>query len=472
MASTPAIEPVAIPFVGTLTHRAQDYDKDYRYRNFIVEIENNPMSGETRAYLIKRDGMTENSNPSGGAAVGRGMYYWSRTGHLYTVFGDTLYLDGTSIQTLNTSTGFVSFAETQGGTPYLVLQDGADGWLVNTSDTVSQIVDADYPAATTQGLEVIDGYVFVVNSASGEVYNSDLNDPTSWTASNFFLPEMYADNAVGISRYRNLLVVFGEQSTEFFYDAANTSGSPLSRIEQMAQEIGCSSATTIARTDDVIYFVGTSKAGRGVYKIEADKFEQISSNALDRMLNQEGTDITNADAMMIELQGHTLYCLSLNTADRTMCYDTATNLWFEIGSGASGKLDSIYSTRTNIGKTIVQHRTDGKTYILDPRVYQDGSDTITCTAQTGLWDGRSNMRKFQARLDVVGDHYSSTNPFTLQWTDDDYQNFNTAISLDMANHSFIRAGGSFRRRGYKITHASNNPLRLEYLELEYTIGSA
>ena len=467
---TPQREPQNIPLFGTITHRGDDYTKDYRFVNVIPEVFNNQTIGEVRGYLTKRDGLVDNTNPSGGAAVGRGMYYWARTGHLYTVFGNTLYLDGTSIQTLNTSTGPVSFNETQGGTPYLVLQDGADGWLVNTSDTVAQIVDADYPAATAQGLEVLDGYVFVINSASGEVYNSDLNDPTSWTANNFFLPEMYPDDAVALSRYRNLLVVLGKQSVEFYYDAANASGSPLTRVEQMAQEVGCASATTVARTDDVTFFVGTSKAGRSIYMIESDKFTVVSNEAFDRILNAEGSDITSGDGMIIEIQGHTCYALSLNTIDRTFCYDMSTGQWFEIAS-ADAKFACIYALRKEDGRTYVQHRTDGHTYYFNPAIYQDDGSAINVTIQTGLVDLGTHRRKFASRLELIGDYTGTTNEVSVSWSDDDYQTFSTARTVDTIRHMFLRNLGQFRRRAHKLTHTANMPLRLEKIELEFELGS-
>ena len=73
---------------------------------------------------------------------------------------------------------------------------------------------------------------------------------------------------------------------------------------------------------------------------------------------------------------------------------------------------------------------------------------------------------------AVGDRYSTSNSVTLNWSDDDYQTWSNdkTISLTDDLPDFKRLG-SFRRRAFKIRHSSDNPLRLESLEVEYTEGT-
>lgn len=439
--------------------------------NCFPEIIDNPTTEEKKVYLVKRDGLTQYSYPPATTAVGRGIYYWAKTGKVYSVFGDKLYANTTAIQTLNTSTGRVGFSENQGGTAYLAVIDGTDGWLVNSSDTVAQISDGDYPAATTYHTENIDGYTLVINTATGAVFNSDIDDPTSWVATNFITPEMYPDGALALTRYRNMFIVFGRTSAEFFYDAANASGSPFSRAQQYSQEIGISGVSTLARLNDMIFFVGQNFSGtRAVYTIKEDKFEIISSDVYNHILNSEGSDISNADGMVVNFRGNPCYVLSLNTADRTFCYDISSKQWFEIDS-ASAKFVGLNSTHIDTGVTLVQHRTNGKIYTVSPTTYQDDGSNFTASLTTNLMDFGTNKRKLNSSIEILGDYATSSTNLSVSWSDDDYQTFSTARTVDMSKHMFLKNCGAFRRRAFKLAYTDNYPMRLEFMEVEFDLGT-
>lgn len=468
-------DPQAIPFAEFLTYRSDDQTKDSRFVNVVVEPLINPVTQETKLFVVKRDGLAQNIQPAAAAGVGRGVYYWERTGATYSVVGTTLYKGTSSLQVLNTSTGPVSFSETQGATPYLVLQDGTDMWVVETSDTVTEVTDVDAPTPMTQGLEVIDGYTVAIKSSTGEVYNSDVDNPLSWTATNFLSPEMFPDKAVALSRYRNLLIVFGSRSTEFFYDAANATGSPFSRVEQMAQQIGCAAASTVARERDMVFFVGQTQYGRAVYTLEKDRFTPISDGPLNRILNEEGsTDIASADAMIVKIQGRPCYVLSLNSLGASFVYDPETKIWTEIStnnSGAHGKFSCIYSTDDGTGKTVVQHRTDGYLYKMNRGTYtdDDSGGSILVDIITNKIDGETNLRKFVSRFEVMGDFVSGAT-LNVQYSDDDYATWSTARALDMSRHMRLSNMGSFRRRALRFTHSDDTRLRLEKFEFEFDLG--
>lgn len=463
-------DPVKIVFSGTHSHRGTSASKDFRYLNCLTEVVENKVTDEKKVYLFKRDGTTQYSYPPAAAAVGRGIYYWAKTGKVYSVFGNKIYANTTAIQTINTSTGRVGFSENQGGTAYLAVIDGTDGWLINSSDTVSQISDVDFPSATTYHTENIDGYTLVINTDTGAVHNSDIDDPSSWVSTNFITPEMYPDGAQALTRYKNMFVVFGRTSCEFFYNAANASGSPFSRAQQYSQEVGIAGVKTLARVNDKIFFVGQNVSGnRSVYTIEKDKFNPISPDPYNRILNSEGSDISNADAMIVNFNGHPCYALSLNTADRTFCYDMSSEQWFEIDS-SSAKFAYLESTHIDTGLTLVQHRTNGKIYSVSPTIYQDDGSNFTCSVVTNLVDLGTNKRKFLTRLDIMGDRPSASSNLSVSWSDDDYQTFSTARTVDLTKHTFLRNCGTFRRRAFKLSYSDNYPLRLEFMELEVDIG--
>ena len=77
---------VRIPLVGSPTNRSSDLETDQRFVNCFPEMVQNPATENRQVYLIKRDGMKYNSQPSGGTGEGRGIYSWNSK--LYAVIGD------------------------------------------------------------------------------------------------------------------------------------------------------------------------------------------------------------------------------------------------------------------------------------------------------------------------------------------------------------------------------------------------
>jgi hypothetical protein len=462
-------DPTTIIFAGTQSHRAGDAAKDFRFLNVLPEVLENTITEEKRVFVTKRDGTSEYSNPPATTGVGRGVYYWPESGKVYSVIGDKIYSNTTAIQTIGTSTGLVGFVETQ-GTNRLTVVTETEAWYINTSDAVTQIVDAQYPAAVAVYSINIDGYMLVVNTADGGIYNSDVDDPSAWTGDKI-TPEMYPDTTIAITKYRNMAVAFGASSVEFFYDAANVSGSPFSRAQQYSQEVGLAAVNTLRNVENDIFLVGQNSSGaRAVYGLNNEKFEMISTEPLNRILDAEGTDITNADAMICVLAGRACYVLSLNTADRSFGYDIVNKQWFEISAAGGGKWDYVFSTQVGNGRSLLLHRTNGKIYTLSPAVYQDDGTNFTASITTNLIDFGTNRRKFITRLEVMGDEATSSTDLSIQWSDDDYKNFSTARTVDMSGHMFLRNCGTTRRRAFKLSHTDNTPLRLEKMEVEFDLA--
>jgi len=78
-------------------------------------------------------------------------------------------------------------------------------------------------------------------------------------------------------------------------------------------------------------------------------------------------------------------------------------------------------------KLLFQHTSDGKLYKMDSTVYKDGAYDIPVSITMLKQDFDNSRRKFFHRVDVVGDQ-ANTN-ISLSWTDDDYQNYNTPVTI-------------------------------------------
>lgn len=515
------------PFVGAHNSRNSSGSKDQRYVNCYPESIKNPLNNGKRIYLIKRPGLSTQVNP-GNASVGRGMTFWN--GKVYSVFGDKLYANTAELLTLSTSTGTVGFVAANGTTDYLFVCDGTNGYVITTADVVTQInqtysawatvtnysvgdrriptvanslyyeVTADAGSSavaeptwpTTIGSTVVDGgitwtckgyyggfpsphiptpifadgYVFLPSSGTDKIYNSDLDLPQSWNPINFIGAEMYPDNIVALGRQNNQVVAFSENSTEYFYDAANVNTSPLARNDGGAQQIGCAAANTLVAFEQQMMFVGQSElGGRCVWKIESFKPEKISLEWVDDILDQEAALISNANAFLVRVRGHQFYVLNLTS--RTVVYDVDEKMWHEWSSNSSGShvaFKCLFSC-DYYGVALVQHSSNGKIYKLDPYTYQDDGVAILVEAVSSLIDLEDNNRKTCHAFTLICDRATSSTFATLYYTDNDYQSYSTGRALDLSSRPFLQSLGMFRRRAFKVTYTDNYPFRVEAIEL-------
>lgn len=138
----------------------------------------------------------------------------------------------------------------------------------------------------------MDGYLFIAGGdgeAGQRIYNTTLGTPTELlTDTSFIDAEMHTDTIVGLAKHHNHIVAFGRKSIEFFYNAANELGSPLSRQANYTLKIGTTFGADLPFIEigDVIYFIG-GQAGSysGIYKLENFKLEKISDVFTDMYLH-------------------------------------------------------------------------------------------------------------------------------------------------------------------------------------------
>lgn len=127
------------PFVGSPTSRDTGL-KDQRYLNVFIDRIENTDTGQARWFLVKRPGLSQYSQPTGSAGVGRGISEWN--GNTYAVIGNQIYKNNTLLSvSLNTSTGMVSFSETSAisSTRYLGVNDGTALYFIASDDSVIKI---------------------------------------------------------------------------------------------------------------------------------------------------------------------------------------------------------------------------------------------------------------------------------------------------------------------------------------------
>lgn len=462
---------VRIPFMPDLETRDTANTRDQILINCVVDMDQpEPQKRKKPVFVQKRGGFAANTTVVGAGGAGRGLYYWSRSNKTYSVIADKLYSNTSSIQTLTTSSGKCWFHEATGTSDVLIVCDGTKTYTVSTTDTVTEITDGDFPAGALSPVS-IDGYVVVLKSGTDELYNSDVDAPTAWTAGNYLSAEMYPDNILVLHRQVNYIVAFGSFSVEFFYDNENASGSPFRRNEGVAIKQGLAARDSVGQIDKRIIFVGQSQAGEpSVWMFDGLTPSQVSSEGVNKILKAEGSNLTNATGYVLRHKGHALYILNLNA--RTIVYDMEDKFWMEWSINSSGNhavLPFKYMTEGANGVTLVLHNTDGKIYELGSTTYQDDAGAILCHIQTNLVDLGTAQQKRLFRFELLAD-VQSTGTCTVEWSDDDGNNWNTARTLDLTTRPYTKACGVFRRRIFRIKHTANYPFRVMAFEIDFSLG--
>ncbi len=239
-----------------------------------------------------------------------GGYYWKATSRFYYVAYVSsgakyvLYSRelGTNTLTITTIQDPVTFstgatkpgwAEWEyGGTSYLLLFTGNQGWYITTLDVATEITDADMPDPHVPTPVVMDGYVFLAKEGTNDIYNSDLGSVTAWTSTAFISTEIEPGDIKALAKQKQHIVAFTDKNIEFFRNAAIPApNSPLARVEAYNQKLALLNYTLLTQWEDDLYFVGTNKENlkTDVFKLSNFKVEDIGDESIQIYLKNFGT---------------------------------------------------------------------------------------------------------------------------------------------------------------------------------------
>lgn len=338
---------------------------------------------------------------------------------------------------------------------------------------------------TNQGMVLTPGAVYLddtiyVFTTEGRIYGSDIEDPFTWNALNYVSHSSESDGGVGIGRHLSYVVAFGNYSTEFFYDSANPTGSPLSKNDTVKMSIGCSNANTIVQIEQVesLVWVGSTRnTGKGVYCLNGLTPQKISTKAVEAFLNADSQMNPGGFvwANTTTIAGHTFYILSGSTY--TFVYDFNEMSWYQWTSATYNiygvlieePFQALFIEGDNSGNSLVMF-SNGTAAYLNTNVYQDEGMSILYRVVTPKHDNNSNKIKFWYSLQVIGDQ-SSGGIVQVRHTNDDYQTWSTYKRVDMSlERPMLFQLGQGRRKAFEIYSVSNSPIRLEGMEIEVEEG--
>lgn len=474
---------------------------------------------------ITEDASTVSSPPDNDR--GRGIYYWENNSKLYIVNDNDVFSVTQDSTRLSESTGtFPSGSERVTilemiGVPRLVILDAEndEGWVMNAAEALTEI-GSNFPSTLVQGGVVLNGFLIVMDE-DGTLYNSVVDDPTTFDALSFITAERERDKGVYLGKHHDMVVAFGTRTIEFFYypTPANTTGSVLNRRQDIFYNVGCASGLSVWENGDIIYFLGSKPTGQiQIWKLENFQVTPVSNDTMASYLTQGLTQgslkvvMTGFAGMGHDILIFTVYTLTGGGVGEilpkvTFSYDTFTGKWGFINTSVAGHtyFPLIAGTKRTGGQNdTVRARTwEGIMYNGDIIAMNDklvpidtllGSDgvfevgvfevdvfvatsssvgtNISTIIRTGLWDAGSSEYKFQTRETVMMEDTPNTQTLTIRHSDEDSNNFNTGNTVDTSKtRKSVNRMSRFMKRNYQLEYSGDEQFFKEALDVEAELGT-
>lgn len=472
---------VGIGVVGTMiVGQAVDPSAlDARYINIIKR------TVDGQVYAWKRSGVSSHVTTTA-SSVASAIHVWAGQGSgtkFITAFGavsSSIYDSGTLLATNNSVTTNIGARCTGiqetfiNGTATLTLT-GSDnkGWWYQNAGTVSSIGHVNFPGnagSTLAGTFAhLDGYPFIMTTR-GSIHNGALNTISTWTATGSIDATIQPDAGIGAVRWKQYIIGFGTQSMEFFYNAGNATGSPLTRLAHMAQRVGAVSADAITEIADTLFWCGsTPQGGLSIYSWDG-AISRVSPPEIDAVLLLAG-------ASQIEMTAKRDYGMSfieVKAASSIYGYCIEEKFWFPIASTLGFvRYAGLSAGSSQVVYGVSELVTTGKVYVINPaqRTYQDDGGAFAARIQLPPIDPGNGQFCSYEEAQVIADVETGNSPGDLVWSDDDYMNFSNPRTLNLSTNvpKTSRLGGTKNPRAFAYVHSANTPMRLRAIRVRVNV---
>jgi hypothetical protein len=309
----------------------------------------------------------------------RGLYTTS-TGVLYAVSGSGLYSLSstwapTLVGTLQTTSGPVSMSDNGLAAGSLFIVDGNNGYAVTmATNAFSQVTAADWVGSNLVTFQ--DGYFIFAQPGTSQFYLSDLN-ATTFNAPATTGKNGGSDQIISIISFQRNLWLFGDRTTEVWYDAGSNQN-PFQYIAGSMSMLGCAAAFSPAIINNKLFWLGKDSTGSGVvYVANGWQPQRISTHAVEIAIQKYST-ISDAIGWGYEENGHQFYVLTFPTGNNTWVYDVVTGFWHE---RAYNNLGTLGRHRANCyaaayGVHVVVDYANGNIYQQSLTNYSDNGTAI------------------------------------------------------------------------------------------------
>ena len=187
-----------------------------------------------------------------------------------------------------------------------------------------------------------------------------------------------SDSLVSFGVIHDEIWLLGALTTEVW----NDTGAPdfaFGKIPGIFVQQGCVAPYSVAQTDLSLFWLSQNPEGGKIVLMGTPyKATRVSTHAIENALNKYSR-VDDAIGFTYQQDGHSFYILTFPTADRTWCYDLATELWHERcwidDNGDEHRIRGQVSAYA-YGVNLVGDWENGTIYELDLNTYTDDGQPI------------------------------------------------------------------------------------------------
>lgn len=269
--------------------------------------------------LLGAPGIVPHSTPGDGP--GRGLFVMR--GVLYAVSGTNLYkIDEDGSETLLGTlpgTGKLQFA---GNGTEIVFSNR----YILSGGTVSAISDPDLPAVAAIGY--VDGYVVYAETGSQRWGCSDLYAGSTYSSLDWKQADAYPDDLVTLAVDHRQVVLFGQESTELWYNTGPQSDAdlfPFQRLSGGFLEYGCLARLGVCKQDNSVFWLAND---RTVRRLSGQTPVRVSHHGMEEALAGYSR-VDDCEAFAYTWCGHLFCVFKFPTAGACWVFDVTAGEWHE-----------------------------------------------------------------------------------------------------------------------------------------------
>lgn len=217
--------------------------------------------------------------------------------------------------------GRVQMTHNQFSTGFQVLVEdgqGGGGYVYTTTDgSFAKIVDEAYPGSISS--DYLDSFLLGVEPQGRYWFHSNLADAKDYNSLDRYEAEAAPDRIVGLAVSQSEVVIFGQRTIEFFFNAGVANNTFQNRRQSITR--GCASRHTIQKLDNTLFWLGDDGV---VYRLDGYALRPVSTWALEKAIAD--SNFAEAIAYVWEDRGHKVYYLTIPNG-QTFGYDVITGVW-------------------------------------------------------------------------------------------------------------------------------------------------
>lgn len=292
---------------------------------------------------------------------------------LYVIAGNTCYsvtsaLVATALGTIGTSSGAAYI--TTNGMQIGFWHSGGLSVLTLATATFASVV---LPYAGTVGVPAQqDTLCLLTQPGTYNIWQSDINDLTTWDPLNFTTEDGNAQPVVSLVAIHDQVIVFKTDSMCFYVNEGNA-GFVYGRLSGLYPAVGCAVAASVTVLNEKVFWIGHTSTGQSViYMIQGYQPERVSSYAIENTINAYST-ISDAQGFGYTQEGHGFVIFNFPTGGQTWVFDYKETerlklpVWHE-RAGFSGGFFTNYDGQCSVrfgGTIYMGSPSSGALYALD-----------------------------------------------------------------------------------------------------------